>query len=93
MHEAYSELGKKGPSRVEEESDNRRYTVVINHDEQYSIWFQNREIPRGWIEVGVEGTKTDCLDYIEKVWVDMRPLRVRWQLEELARIEADTAEP
>lgn len=72
----------------EEEEDTRAYTVVINHDEQYSIWFQERDLPRGWVEVGVRGDKTACLDYIEEVWTDMRPLRVRWQLEELERLEA-----
>ncbi|GAB5542466.1 MAG: MbtH family NRPS accessory protein [Sandaracinaceae bacterium] len=72
----------------EEEEDTRAYTVVINHDEQYSIWFQERDLPRGWVEVGVRGDKTTCLDYIEEVWTDMRPLRVRWQLEELERLEA-----
>jgi len=72
---------------VTDEEDARDYTVVINHDEQYSIWFVDREIPRGWIEVGVRGKKSECLDYIEEVWVDMRPLRVRWQLEELARAD------
>lgn len=71
----------------DEDEDNRDYSVVINHDEQYSIWFQNREVPRGWVEVGFRGKKKECLDYIEEVWTDMRPLRVRWQLEELDRAE------
>lgn len=69
----------------DEEEDTRDYTVVINHDEQYSIWFQSREIPKGWVEVGVRGKKKECLDYIDEVWKDITPLRVRWQLEELAR--------
>lgn len=71
----------------EEAEDTRDYTVVINHDEQYSIWFQHREMPKGWVEVGVRGKKNHCLDYIERVWTDMRPLRVRWQLEEIERAE------
>lgn len=70
----------------DEEEDDRDYTVVINHDEQYSIWFQDREIPKGWIEIGVRGKKKHCLDHIEEVWTDMRPLRVRWQLEQLDRL-------
>ena len=75
----------------DEDDDLRDYSVVINHDEQYSIWFQGREVPKGWVEVGVSGKKKHCLDYIEEVWTDMRPLRVRWQLEELDRMRAAEA--
>ena len=60
-----------------EEEDTRVYAVVINHEEQYSIWFADREIPMGWKAVGVEGSKKECLDYIEEVWTDMRPLSFR----------------
>ncbi len=58
-----------------------QYRVVVNHVEQYSIWFADREIPAGWRAVGVKGTKRECLDYIEEVWTDMRPLSLRKQLE------------
>ncbi len=61
--------------------DRRSYKVVINHEEQYSIWFADREPPLGWQEVGVEGSKKECLDYIEEVWTDIRPLSLRRQLE------------
>ena len=53
------------------------YKVVMNDEEQYSIWFADREIPRGWREAGKEGTKVECLAYIEEVWTDMRPLSLR----------------
>ncbi len=66
----------------EEMDDDRRYTVVINHEEQYSIWFADREVPSGWKEVGKQGTKQECLDYIEEVWTDMRPLSLRKKMEE-----------
>lgn len=56
-------------------------TVVINDEEQYSIWPQDREIPAGWREAGCRGTKDECLDYIEKVWTDMRPASLRRALE------------
>ena len=62
-----------------------RYSVVINHEEQYSIWPVDREVPRGWKAVGKEGTKQDCLDYIEEVWTDMRPLSLRKKIEEMER--------
>jgi MbtH protein len=64
--------------------DNRRYQVVINHEEQYSIWPADREIPGGWKAVGKEGLKADCLAYIEEVWTDMRPLSLRKLMEEQA---------
>ena len=59
-----------------------RFTVVINHEEQYSIWPADRENPLGWNDVGKEGTKQECLDYIEEVWTDMRPLSLRKKMEE-----------
>lgn len=64
-----------------ENEDNRRYSVVINHEEQYSIWLADRAIPDGWNEVGKSGSKTECLAYINQVWTDMRPLSLRQQME------------
>lgn len=61
------------------------YRVVVNHEEQYSIWSTEREIPAGWREVGKTGTKQDCLDYIEEVWTDMRPLSLRQKMDQLDR--------
>jgi len=54
-----------------------RFNVVINEEEQYSMWPVDQEIPDGWNTVGVSGTKQECLDYIERVWVDMRPKSLR----------------
>jgi MbtH protein len=54
-----------------------KYMVVINDEEQYSIWPVEREVPLGWRPVGVEGSKVECLAHIEKVWTDLRPLSVR----------------
>jgi MbtH protein len=53
------------------------FTVVVNDEEQYSIWWANRDLPLGWREVGKQGTREACLAYIEEVWVDMRPLSLR----------------
>lgn len=55
------------------------YDVVINEEEQYSIWPADREIPSGWRAAGKSGTKEECLAYIEEVWTDMRPLSLREQ--------------
>lgn len=60
------------------------YKVVINHEEQYSIWPADRENASGWNDVGVSGTKQQCLDYIQEVWTDMRPRSLRKQMEEQA---------
>lgn len=51
--------------------------VLVNVEEQYSIWPADRDLPPGWTEVGVQGTKAHCLDYIETVWTDMRPRSLR----------------
>ena len=75
-----------------EEEDTRTYKVVINHEEQYSIWFADREPPLGWKEVGVSGTKQECLDYIEEVWTDMRPLSLRKKMEEMEKAKQAEAE-
>lgn len=69
----------------DEEDDTRIYEVVVNHEEQYSIWFADRELPLGWNKVGKSGTKQECLDYIEEVWTDMRPLSLRKKMEEMER--------
>jgi MbtH protein len=66
----------------EDTEDTRTYTVVLNHEEQYSIWLASREIPAGWREVGKTGTRTECLDYIKEVWTDMRPLSLRKNLDD-----------
>jgi MbtH protein len=53
------------------------YTVVVNHEEQYSIWPEFKEIPAGWKAAGKTGSKQECLEYIKEVWTDMRPLSLR----------------
>ncbi|MBK7192093.1 MAG: MbtH family NRPS accessory protein [Myxococcales bacterium] len=57
--------------------DGQVYVVVINHEEQYSIWPNDRELPLGWKADGTSGTKAECLAYIQSVWTDMRPLSLR----------------
>lgn len=64
----------------DETEDTTRYKVVINHEEQYSIWPADRENALGWQDAGRAGTKLECLAYIEEVWTDMRPLSLRKRL-------------
>ena len=60
--------------------DTTIYKVVINHEEQYSIWPADREPPLGWQEVGTQGLKAECLAYIKDAWTDMRPLSLRQKM-------------
>ena len=54
-----------------------KYHVVINHEEQYSIWEVERDVPKGWKAIGFVGSQEEALGYIEEVWTDMRPLSRR----------------
>ena len=53
------------------------YKVVVNDEEQYSIWLADRENPAGWADEGTQGSKQACLDHIGEVWTDMRPKSLR----------------
>ena len=66
---------------MSDEDDTTVHEVVINHEEQYSIWPQGREIPPGWNAVGKSGLKPECLEHISEVWTDMRPLSLRNEIE------------
>lgn len=68
-----------------DEEDTTIYKVVINHEEQYSIWPADRENALGWQEVGKSGPKEECLGLIEEVWTDMRPLSLQKKMEEDAK--------
>lgn len=65
--------------------DTTVYKVVMNHEEQYSIWPDYKDLPKGWNHVGKTGLKAECLAYIKEVWTDMRPLSLRKRMEELAK--------
>jgi MbtH protein len=64
------------------ESDEAIYRVVMNDEEQYSIWPDDKKIPDGWHAVGTRGSKAECLQYIEETWTDMRPLSLRKRMAE-----------
>jgi MbtH protein len=61
----------------DEQEDTTVYKVVVNQEGQYSIWATDRPIPLGWSEAGKDGSKAECLAYIEEVWTDMRPMSIR----------------
>ncbi len=66
------------------DSPDTRFHVVVNDEEQFSIWPDFRPLPAGWRTVGVSGGKEECLAHIETVWTDMRPLSLRRALAETA---------
>jgi MbtH protein len=68
----------------DEDEDRAIYKVVINHEEQYSIWPAHKENPPGWHDVGKSGHKAECLAHIKEVWTDMRPLSLRTHMERVA---------
>lgn len=64
-----------------DEEETATYVVVVNHEEQFSIWPEYKEVPEGWREAGKKGKKEECLAYINDVWTDMRPLSLRRKME------------
>lgn len=66
---------------MSDHEDTTRYKVVVNSEEQYSIWPADRELPLGWNDTGKSGLRAECLDYIKTVWTDMRPLSLRKRME------------
>ncbi len=62
--------------------ENTTFDVVVNDEEQYSIWPSYRDVPAGWRKVGKQAKKAECLAYIDEVWTDMRPLSLRLALQE-----------
>jgi uncharacterized protein YbdZ (MbtH family) len=76
-----------------DKEDSAIYKVVMNHDEQYSIWLDYKEVPKGWKHAGKTGSKAECLAYIKEVWTDMRPLSLRKKMEEFAKNPPPPPEP
>jgi MbtH protein len=65
---------------TDDQLDAVTYLVVLNDEEQYSIWPVGREVPAGWRAEGTQGTREECLAHIDKVWTDMRPLSLRREM-------------
>ena len=57
------------------------YIVLKNNEEQYSLWPKSKKIPAGWEDTGAEGSKETCMAYVDREWVDMRPLSLRRRME------------
>jgi len=70
---------------TDEREDDVIYDVVVNDEEQYSIWPVDLEGAPGWRPAGKRGPKAECLAYINEVWTDMRPLSLRRQMEQAAQ--------
>lgn len=68
------------------DDDTRTYAVVVNDEEQYSIWWDDRDLPAGWRREGFTGPRDACLAHVDEVWTDMRPLSLRRWMDEQAAI-------
>ena len=66
---------------IEQDSLRSVFLVVVNDEEQYSVWPQNTALPVGWKTVGMQGSKEHCLAEIKTLWTDMRPLSLRDQMD------------
>jgi MbtH protein len=69
---------------INAQEDTTTYKVVVNHEEQYSIYPVERPNPLGWKDVGPTGSKAECLAYIKEVWTDMRPKSLREKMDRAA---------
>lgn len=60
------------------DSEQASFSVVVNDEEQYSLWPTGLEMPSGWHQVGPrDAPRTECLEFIEATWTDMRPRSIR----------------
>ena len=75
---------------TDEVNDDTIYKVVLNHEEQYSIWPHDRGNPSGWNDASKSGSKEECLAYIKEVWVDMRPLSLRKKMDDTTKSDRGT---
>jgi MbtH protein len=69
-------------SQLEDSQESRIFIVLINEEEQYSLWPKGKKIPNGWTAVGPEGTQEECSKYVDEVWTDMRPLSLRKKMDQ-----------
>ncbi|NDD29532.1 MAG: hypothetical protein EB084_14825 [Proteobacteria bacterium] len=69
---------------IHDDEDTRTYRVLVNHEEQYSLWLEYKDIPNGWRDAGMIGSRQACMAWVDEVWTDMRPLSLRKHMEETA---------
>jgi glycopeptidolipid biosynthesis protein len=60
--------------------DNASFLVLVNNEEQHSLWPSFADVPAGWRVVHGEADRVACLDYIEQNWIDIRPKSLRERL-------------
>ncbi|WGF87879.1 MbtH family protein [Marinivivus vitaminiproducens] len=65
------------------------YQVVISDEGRYSIWRTYKDIPWGWRAEGFRGAREACLDHINTVWTDMRPLSLQRAMDGDAAASSD----
>jgi MbtH protein len=65
-----------------DKEDTTIYKVVVNHEEQYSIWPAEKSNPLGWTDAGKTGPKVECLAYVKEVWTEMRPKSLRQKMDQ-----------
>jgi MbtH protein len=63
------------------DDEKNAFCVLINDERQYSLWPMALEVPSGWSAVTESATRKECLDYIDRHWVDMRPQSLRESME------------
>jgi MbtH protein len=66
----------------DDKEDTAIYKVVVNHEEQYSIWPAEKSNALGWTDAGKTGPKAECLGYVKEVWTDMRPKNLRLKMDQ-----------
>jgi MbtH protein len=66
----------------DDQEDTTIYRVVMNHEEQYSIWPVEKKLPLGWTATSKTGLKAECLAHVKEVWTDMRPLSLRLKMDQ-----------
>ena len=64
------------------DDDNGSFFVLVNEEEQHSLWPTFADVPAGWRVVYGEADRAACLEYIEQNWPDIRPKSLRQRLEE-----------
>jgi MbtH protein len=71
----------------DEFDDNGRYIIILDQDleTEYCLWPEGKAVPRGWQSTGQSGGKQTCINYLQEVWTDMRPLSIHKEMAELAR--------
>ncbi|MER6916014.1 MbtH family protein [Streptomyces sp. NPDC000594] len=55
------------------EDDSAAFCVLVNGENQHSLWPAFREVPAGWSVVFSADNRKECLDYVNENWTDMRP--------------------